>query len=337
MSRHGRRERIDHALFRPRGPLLNPHVQSLLASSGLRRFSANLRFPRLHERSRELILDCGEGVRLQAFHSTTTAAPVRGLALLLHGWEGSVNSSYLLVTAGRLLAAGFDVVRLNFRDHGDTHHLNPELFHSCRLDEVIGAALAVQQQFRPRRMVVAGFSLGGNFALRVALRGPARGLQLDYALAVCPPIDPAESLRQIERAPFVYERYFINKWTASLARKQALFPDRYDFRPWLADASLRSLTARLVEEYTDYGQLERYLDGYSIAGSRLRELSLPATILTAADDPVIPIGDYHTLDLTADTELILSERGGHCGFIEDWRLRSWVEDLIVERLLRAVE
>ena len=46
---------------------------------------------------------------------------------------------------------GFDVVRLNLRDHGETHHLNRDLFHSCRLPEVVGAVRALQQCFRAGR------------------------------------------------------------------------------------------------------------------------------------------------------------------------------------------
>jgi hypothetical protein len=326
-----------HALgFRRRGPLANPHVQSLLASSGLRRAAVRLRYPALHEASTEHILDCGEGVRLQGFHSVQSVRPrARGMVVLLHGWEGSVQSSYVLVSAGRLLEAGFDVFRLHFRDHGDTHHLNEGLFHSCRIDEVVGAVRAVQERFAPRCLLLAGFSLGGNFALRIALRAPANGLNVVYAFAVCPPIDPAGSLTQIEVAPWVYERYFIAKWTDSLRRKQALFPQRYDFSEWLKKPSLRNLTARLVEEFTDFGQLDRYLDGYSIAGDRLAPLSVAATIITAEDDPVIPIGDYRTLQVPAHVELVLAEHGGHCGFIEDWRLKSWIEDVLVDRLTRA--
>jgi predicted alpha/beta-fold hydrolase len=325
-----------HTIFRRRGPLANAHVQSLLASSGLRKAAARFRFPGLHEASSEQILDCGDGVRLQGFHSVQSVRPqARGLVVLLHGWEGSVHSSYLLVSAGRLLAAGFDVFRLHFRDHGQTHHLNEGLFHSCRIDEVVGAVRAVQQRYRPRRLLVAGFSLGGNFALRIALRAPAAGIDLSYAFAVCPPLDPGASLTQIEIAPWMYERYFIGKWVDSLKRKQALFPHLYDFSSWLKKPTLRDLTARMVESYTDYGRLENYLDGYSIAGDRLAGLSVPAAIVTATDDPVIPIGDYHGLGVPASTEMILTDHGGHCGFIEDWRLKSWIEDLLVERLSRA--
>lgn len=325
-----------HGVFRRRGPLANAHVQSLLASSGLRRAAARMRFPDLHSASSEAILDCGNGVRLQGFHSVQSALPqARGLAVLLHGWEGSVQSSYLLVSAGRLLAAGFDVFRLHFRDHGDTHHLNEGLFHSCRIDEVVGAVRAVQQRYTPRRTVLAGFSLGGNFALRVALRAPAARIPIAHAFAVCPPLDPGASLRQIEIAPWMYERYFIAKWVESLRRKQALYPQRYDFAEWLKRPTLRDLTARMVTGYTDYPSLEDYFNGYSIAGERLSGLSVPATIVTSNDDPVIPVGDYHGLRLPGCAEMILTDHGGHCGFIEDWRLKSWIEDLLVDRLVRA--
>ena len=67
--------------------------------------------------------------------------------VLLHGWEGSADSLYVLSLAQLLFEQRFEVVRLNLRDHGDTHHLNRELFHSCRLPEVVGAVRALQQRF----------------------------------------------------------------------------------------------------------------------------------------------------------------------------------------------
>jgi len=322
--------------FRRGGALANPHVQSMLASSGLRKAVARMRFPKLHANSVEHILDCGDGVRLQGFLSRQRVQPqTRGLVILLHGWEGSVESSYILVSAGRLLAAGFDVFRLHFRDHGDTHHLNEELFHSCRIDEVVGATRAIQELFQPDKLLIAGFSLGGNFALRVALRSPGAGIHLSHAFAVCPPIDPAGSLTQIEVSPWVYQHYFIAKWTGSLRRKQALFPQRYDFSEWLKRPNLRDLTARMVESYTDYDHIDKYLRGYSIAGDALAQMTVPATIVTATDDPVIPISDYHALALPSGVELILTDHGGHCGFIENWRLTSWIEELMVSRLSAA--
>lgn len=326
------------AEFTPHRLLRNPHVQSVLASSGVRRWLLRGGRAALEARSKELILDCGDGVRLQGFHSTQDARPhARGLVVLLHGWEGSVQSSYLLHTGARLLAEGWDVFRLNFRDHGDTHHLNAEMFHSCRLDEVVGALQEVARRFAPRPMAVAGFSLGGNFALRVALRAPAAGLPLSYALAVCPALHPPAILEAIERAPWFYHAYFMRKWRESLRRKQRLFPESARFSAAELGSSMRELTRTMVQRHTDFGSLDAYLDGYSIAGDRLADLAVPTTILTASDDPIIPVDGFRALKLAPSTELEIAPAGGHCGFIRDFSLRSWTEDFIAERLGRLAD
>jgi predicted alpha/beta-fold hydrolase len=61
----------------------------------------------------------------------------------------------------------------------------------------------------------------------------------------------------------------------------------------------------------------------------LRDLPLPATILTAADDPIIPLDDFTQLILNHQTKLIIQPYGGHNGFIEDFSLRSWYEKHII--------
>ncbi len=324
--------------FKPPRLLRNPHVQSVLASSGLRRFLSLRRGgDDIERRAVEHVLDCGDGIRLQGFHTAQTALPEpRGLVVMLHGWEGSARSNYVLSTGACLLREGFDVFRLNFRDHGETHHLNREIFHSCRIDEVVNAVREIASRFRPRALAIAGFSLGGNFALRVALRAPAAGIALAYALAVCPVISPASGLYGLENGPRFYQRYFLHKWTRSLRMKQALFPDAELFSREELGGDLRGLTRSLVLRHTNFGSLENYLSGYSIEGDRLAALRVPATILTSADDPVIPIEDFRRLKLPANVELDIAAHGGHCAFIGDFSLRSFTEDYIAERMLAHV-
>lgn len=323
--------------FRPRGLLRNPHVQSILASSGVRRFVFRKRRAQVERDAVEHTLDCGDGVRLQGFHTQQRVAKTpRALAILLHGWEGSAQSSYVLNTASRLLDDGCDVFRLNFRDHGETHHLNRELFHSCRIDEVVGAVKQIAQRFPTRPLVIGGFSLGGNFALRVALRAPAAVIPLAWAFAVCPVISPREGLRSIEDAPWFYEYYFMLKWRDSLRRKQQLHPQSQLFTPQQLRGSMRDLTRDMVLRHTDFGTLENYLDGYSIAGDTLAKLLVPATILTSEDDPIIPIAEFRELALAPTTELVITPHGGHCAFILDYSLRSWTDEFIAAHLHRAL-
>src|SRR5690606_15400994 len=140
------------------------------------------------------------------------------------------------------------------------------------------AAGDIAQRFRGEDipLVAAGYSLGGNFALRLALRAPDAGVPLARVAAVCPVLDPARTMDEMERGLPIYLRYFERKWRASLRRKRELFPDRHMFDDATLELRMRALTQWLVERHTDFGTLERYFDGYAIAGERLSRLPLPA-------------------------------------------------------------
>jgi predicted alpha/beta-fold hydrolase len=328
---------VTHARdYMPPTWLRGPHVQSALSSSPLRRRRGARAMARLGAQTSEVLLDAGDGVRLQGFHSSLPRAP-RGLVLLLHGWEGSAESGYMLHTAAVLLEAGFDVFRLNFRDHGDTHHLNEDLFHSCRLREVLNAARAVAEQIPVRPFLAAGYSLGGNFALRLALHAPAEGIPLSHAAAVCPVLDPAAGMSALEHGLPLYHWYFMRKWRDSLRRKRALFPKRHDFDDATLRQDMRGLTTWMVERYTNMTLLENYFDGYAIAGDRLAGLQVPVSILTAEDDPVIPVADFRCLQLPPHSRLEIAPFGGHCGFLEGINLQGFAEKWVRERLLDAAD
>ncbi|RPE80053.1 YheT family hydrolase [Vulcaniibacterium tengchongense] len=321
--------------YRPPTWLRNPHVQSVLGTSPLRRRHGERRLAALGAVTTGHLIDGGGGVRLHGLHSVLPGAEPRGLALLLHGWEGSADSSYMRLTAAELLRRGFEVFRLNFRDHGGTHHLNEGIFHSNLIDEVVHAARDVAARFPRRPMAVAGYSLGGNFALRLALRAPAAGLELAHVCAVCPVLDPARTMDWMEQTLPLYLWYFERKWRDSLLRKRALFPHVHAFDDRVLNLRMRPLTQWLVERHTEFGTLERYFDGYSIAGERLAALQVPASILMAEDDPVIPVDGFRSLRLPAHARLELSPWGGHCGFLESARLQGFAERWIAERLAGA--
>jgi len=325
------------AEFNPPAWMANRHLQSILPSLPLRRSWVERRANTMRRASRPLVLDCGEGVRLMGLHAAPpgggSASPPR-LAVLLHGWEGSADSLYVLSVAQLLHERGFDVVRLNLRDHGGTHALNRELFHSCRLPEVVGATVRLQALFPRHRLTLAGYSLGGNFCLRVGARARAAGLRIARIVAVCPVLDPANTLEALEHGPAIYHRYFMHKWRTSLRLKQEAWPGAYDFGELIGDRSLRSMTERMVLKYTDYPDLASYLAGYAITGGMLESLEGPAQLITAADDPMIDARDLARLARPAALRITVTPRGGHCGFMEALRGPSWVDRRIADELAR---
>ena len=315
--------------FQPPLWLRSGHLQSMLASLSLRRGAIVRRAAPLLAVQQELLLECGEGVRLQCWRST--GAPGGDPVVVLHGWEGSADSLYVLSLSQQLYERGFDVFRLNLRDHGETHHLNPGLFHSCRLAETCGALRALRRLTgRPMRLV--GFSLGGNFLLRAAAEARAADLDLLSVVAVSPVLDPHATLRALESGLRAYARYFARKWWRSLQKKQATWPAEYDLRDLRGLYDLRRLTAELIRRYTDFPSLDAYLSGYALVGSRLASLDVPALIITSLDDPIIPARDLAHLACPPGLRIVVTRRGGHCGFLERLTGPTWAERRILAEL-----
>lgn len=320
--------------FQPPALLRNPHLQSLLASLRFRRPWVRRRARALEQNAREHILDCGEGVRLQGFHSPQ-ASPDAPLIVLLHGWEGSAQSLYLLSLGALLYEQGYAVFRLNLRDHGDSHHLNPELFHSCRIDEAVGAIKAIQERFAPTFFGIAGFSLGGNFTLRIAARAPQAGIRIDQAVAVCPVLDPAVTMARLETGWFAYREYFKRKWRKSLLKKAELFPELYDFRNLKTMKTLTDITRHFVEHHSPFPDMPSYFQGYAITGEQLRDLRVNCQLLTSEDDPIIPARDLERLARPAQLQISITRFGGHCGFVENLHQPSWIDGKILEIFQQA--
>lgn len=297
------------------------HAQTVLASLKLFRPLVLWRNRAALNRSQALVLELPEAnARLQV-HLSLQDDPAP-LAVLLPGWEGSHQSLYLLDLTGHLFEQGYSVARLNLRDHGGSHHLNRELFHSNRLDEVIEAVeqLAGSYLGTGQHLCLAGFSLGGNFAARVARHAPQH-LPLHSTCAVSPVINPILALERMNSASGIYRRYFQRKWQQSIRAKRAAWPDAYDFDAALKLQSMSELTDYLVSGYTDYPSTRDYLQAYSIGGDRLQQLQRPLHILAAQDDPVL---GNNTPELAASEWLQIqtTAHGGHCGFFVGFS-RGW--------------
>lgn len=307
-----------------------PLAQSFVANIGPRRFRVLSEAAAMLANSRDEIADCGDDVRLLLHHTPPQSDELRRVGVLIHGWEGSANSTYLLSAAAHLSQAGYRIIRINLRDHGNSHHLNQDMFHSCRLDEVIGAIRWVQKSFPDEDILLVGFSLGGNFSLRIAARAVDEQLKIKQVIALCPVLDPKQTMVALDNGWIGYRIYFIRKWRYSLEKKKAAFPDIYNFSNLSRFNTLRSMTNYFVQRYTDFDDLESYLNGYSLTGERLDSLTVPSTILLANDDPVIPVSDFERIAKPSCLTIDRSEFGGHCGFLSGYRLNSWLDQYILD-------
>ncbi len=310
--------------FSPSPWARNSHLQTIFASLRLRARGDNP----MADCARETIVDAGGGVRLLGYYSRHEENS-RGLVLLLHGWEGSSGSTYILCTGRSLFDSGFDVFRLNLRDHGGSHRLNEGLFHSARIEEVFNAvreaaALAGQKSFS-----IVGFSLGGNFALRVALRCADTGIPaLKQVIAINPVLDPFKATVAIDTRYSVYRNYFLKKWKRSLRIKQELFPARYDFGEFFRMDSCMEITERLIPKYSPFRDSTDYFRTYTLLGDVFQNLSVPVLIVMSEDDPIIDATDFKALRGNEKLRISLQRYGGHCGYLDPFPFGSWSDRMI---------
>ena len=310
--------------FEPSPFVRHPFLQTVLASSKIRKLGHNP----LVAATREMILETRDKIRLVGQYTPHPQA--KGLVILLNGWLGSSDSTYIVSTGKYLFQNGYSVFRLNYRDHGDSHHLNQELFYATLLGEVFECVQQAALLENNKPAFLAGFSLGGNFALRIARQCTTESIcRLKHIISISPVLDPDKTTDAIDTEKII-GAYFKRKWRKSLLKKQALFPDKYDFDDILKNGNIRVMTEMLIKGYSPYENARQYFNSYSIKHDALMAVPVPTTIITAKDDPIIPAEDFSRLKLNTKTNLVIHPHGGHNGFIEGIRLNTWYERYMVD-------
>ena len=313
--------------FSPPFYLRNGYVQTILGS---RRFHRQRTNPVVGS-ARHVRIPTTVGATLGGAYSPHPSGSPKGLVILIHGWEGSIDSTYVLTTSQYLFRNRFAIFRLNLRDHGDTHALNEGLFFATLLEEVHEAVSRIARLLPNVPVFLVGFSLGGNFALRIARRCRQHPIKaLRYVFSISPALDPDKATDRIDANPYILA-YFLNKWRRSLRRKQTLFPQHYHFDGLLESNGLRQMTAALLARYSHYQDPTAYFADYTLTGNALCDIAIPTTILTAVDDPIIPVADFRDLELSGTTERIILDHGGHNGFLKGLFNGCWYEAGMVDR------
>lgn len=259
--------------------------------------------------------------------------------VLLHGLEGSSESEYILGTAEKAFLAGLNVVRLNQRNCGGTERLTETLYHSGRSADFRITLLELIERDRLPALVFAGFSMGGNLALKMAGEwGDSAPAQLRGTVAVAPCLDLAACADALsERRNFLFNRHFVKSLKRRMRRKASLFPDVYGTNGLLAELERVRSVRQFDEAITARSCAFEGADDYYARSSAMHFLAairMPTLILTAQNDPFVPFRIFQTSAIAdnRNIQLVAPAHGGHCAFIsqEKGDERFWSEARIVE-------
>jgi len=310
--------RNNNLIFKPHFLIRNRHLQTIASSL------INKNEKIVQQNAREMILDA-EGVRLLGYYSPQLQRQSKGLVLLLHGWLGDANANYIVYMGDYLYKRGYSIFRLNLRDHGNSHHLNPGVFRSDRIDEVFNSTIQIAHLEPDRPLYIIGNSLGGNFAIRLVLMHSKKPISnLKHTIVFCPVIDPYNATCKLDNGMWIYLRYFRQKWQRDFMLKQKAYPDLYDFSPEIAAKTCYEMTDVFAKRNSHFTDAIAYFNAYTITPEMMRVLISPITIIPAEDDPIIPISDFYNFsDLSLNLQIYIQAFGGHVGFIDIFPFKLW--------------
>jgi len=272
------------------------------------------------------VIETEPGVRVAVLSQRPNGEP-RGEVILVHGLEGSADACYMRSLSAAVLRAGFASHRFNMRTCGGTEDLCDTLYHAGLTSDL----LAVLREFRRegrRPAVLAGFSLGGNVVLKLAgeLGDAAAGL-IGGAAAVSTPLDLAACSRRIaEPDNRVYEARFVRRMRARLRAT-----GRYSERDLEGLRSVLALDDRITAPSFGFGDAANYYRTQSSIGY-LAGIRVPALLIQAQDDTFIPFSIYQSAAVRANPRirLVVTDRGGHLGFLSRSPHRFWVDHAIMD-------
>jgi predicted alpha/beta-fold hydrolase len=327
-------ERAARWRFRPHPAAAGGHLQTFAGALWPRRLAldagrAETRFVDVDPETK-VLLRC-------SWHEDRRAHPT---ALVVHGLEGSDASCYVLGTADKLFAAGWNAVRMNIRNCGDTEHLGPALYHSGMSADVVAVLRHLLETERPETVALVGFSLGGNLVVKTAGElGSDAPPELLGVAAVSAALDLRAAADRLEApANRFYQWRFVRSLGDRMRRKARHYPGRYDLGRLRGMRTVRDYDNRYIAPIFGFLDADDYYERAS-AIPHVGRVSVPTLLLHSDDDPFVPLTERALRAAGANprVRIVTTSRGGHVGFVgaapedpsED---RHWAENRVVEFL-----
>ncbi|MCF6765612.1 alpha/beta fold hydrolase [Thiotrichales bacterium 19S3-7] len=305
--------------FDPPRWLKNPHLQSVYGS--IVRYKS-----RQPVRWEAITLEDDDFIDIAWMGDKT-----KPVVLLLHGLEGSVNSHYIQMSIDHLINAGYQVAVMHFRSCSYRMNVNKEKSYNAGDTEDFKAVLDTLIWRYKKPFKVVGYSLGGNVLLRYLEKYD--DWRIEKAVIVSSPFNLGLSVNQL--SPFYHKVFLksLKKKVIYKVKRQGLIG--IDLTYLKSIKHLRDFDNYITAKMYGFKDAESYYRASSTR-SELHQIKQDTLIIHAMDDPFIP---YYTVpdnkELSDSTKMVLTEYGGHVGFVEGgfpWKPKLWFFSPLLEFL-----
>jgi len=247
------------------------------------------------------------------------SAPV---LVILHGLEGSSESSYARMLMQAAYERGWHSCVLNFRDCGDYRNRLPRRYHAGETNDIRYFLETMIAAGYDGPMLGVGFSLGGNVLLKY-LGETGNETPLQAAAAVSVPLDLHVCSEALNTGfSKIYQRYLLKRMKSAVSRKFDQHTAAFDWSDAMSARTFAEFDDAVTAPLHGFAGMNDYYDRCS-SGRFLIDILKPTLIINSRDDPFMTPGVIPDRErISASVSLEISDHGGHVGFIDGgtpWR------------------
>ena len=256
--------------------------------------------------------------------------------ITLPGLTGDAESQKNLCMEA--ISSGFRCVVFNKRGHGGTELLTPKFQSFGDPSDFREIVLHIRRRFPDAKITGIGSSAGG--ALLASYLGEF-GADCHLAAAVC--ISPgydAHALfhrgEHVVRQP--YNRLMLSFLKQIFKRHLDVFSNTLDPNVVLNTKTLAEYEEAVYSKIYGFKTMDAYWE-VNNPNRNLFEITIPILCINSKDDPIC-IKELIPCDLFSlhpNSCLVLTERGGHLGFLEGVTAEPWGDKMAVEYIKAAME
>ena len=244
------------------------------------------------------------------------------LAVLVHGLEGDGRRPYMQGMARAMHYIGLDTINVNLRGCSGEVNKLLKTYHSGSTDDLQEVLDFVFENYSYQKIVLVGFSLGGNIVLKYTGSEAAHiDERIKASIGVSVPCDLASCANSIkERRNYIYMRRFLFNLRAKVKAKQHLLTSDMDLKQLLSAKNFHEFDHWFTAKVHGFESAEHYWECCS-SKPVLSEVKIPTLLLNARDDSFLGAECYPD-DIAKKHDLfymMAPKQGGHVGFSGDNR------------------
>ena len=259
------------------------------------------------------------------------------IAVLVHGLEGSSDSTYMVGMATELGLKGCDTVCVNMR--GCSGEINKSFgsYHSGKTDDLGLVIDHVSKDYS--EIIIIGFSLGGNQVLKyLGESGNSLSEKIKIGIAVSTPCDLEGSAMELKKLKNkIYLQRFLKSMKLKANQKKAQHPSK----------KLDIEAINVAKNFHEFDNLftapvHGFLDAKdywkkSSSKQFVSQINIPTLLVNAKNDSFLSASCYPISEAKNNPNFFLEmpKNGGHLGFLTwpAFKGVSWLEGRVVDFII----